>query len=146
MSSGPDISPPQVPPVVHGTILLVEDECLISIIASDALRDAGYKVIEAANADEALAILLARTPVDLVISDVRMPGSLDGLGLLAATHEAFPSLPVIMTSGHLDPELALSSGACQFLPKPYGLDAVVTAVETELERIPKGPLGAQRSA
>jgi response regulator RpfG family c-di-GMP phosphodiesterase len=90
MSSGPDISPPQALPVVPGTILFVEDECLISIIASDALRDAGYKVIEAANADEALAILLSQTPVDLLISDVRMPGSLDGLGLLAATHEAFP--------------------------------------------------------
>lgn len=118
----------------RSAILVVEDELLIRLIVSEALREAGYDVIEAFNADEALEILRSSARVDLVISDVRMPGSLDGLGLLAHVRATFPRLPVILTSGHLDPTQALSHGATQFLSKPYGLDAVVTAVRNELAR------------
>lgn len=62
---------------------MVEDEFLIRVWASDELRDAGYDVIEAFNADEALTVLKSHVRVDLIISDVRMPGSFDGMGLLA---------------------------------------------------------------
>ncbi len=92
-------------------ILIVEDEVLIRIMVSDELRDAGYEVIEAATADEAVEILQTALPFDLVFSDVRMPGSMDGLGLLACVRARFPALPVIITSGHMDPALAAVNGA-----------------------------------
>jgi DNA-binding NtrC family response regulator len=113
-------------------ILVVEDELLIRIIVGDELRGAGYDVIEACDADEALMVLRSSVRVDLIISDVRMPGSMDGLGLLAFVRNAFPTIPVIITSGHLEPTLAIADGAIQFLAKPYGIDQVVRAVQKEL--------------
>jgi DNA-binding NtrC family response regulator len=115
-------------------ILVVEDELLIRLILSDELRDANYDVIEACNADEALAVLKSLVRVDLIISDVRMPGPLDGMGLLAIVRETLPALPVIITSGHLDPSLAKADGATQFLAKPYSMGSIVTAVQDELAK------------
>ncbi len=114
-------------------ILVVEDELLVRFMLSDGLRDAGYHVIEACNADEALAILETATP-DLIISDVRMPGSIDGLGLLALVKESLPLLPVIIMSGHLQPGLALADGATQFIAKPFRIDLVTQVVQEELAK------------
>lgn len=117
-------------------ILVVEDEVLIRFMVSDELREAGYDAIEACNADEAVAILESRVSVDLVISDVRMPGTIDGLGLLAFIRASFPDLPVIMMSGHLEPRLAMIDGATQFVAKPFLLDAVLNAVRVEIGNDP----------
>lgn len=111
----------------HGCILVVEDEFFIRRFLADELREAGYQVIEASNADEALEVLQSRAP-DAIISDVRMPGSIDGLGLLAVVRETFPSLPVIIMSGHLRSEDALAAGAQQFLAKPFTMDVAVEAI------------------
>ena len=91
-------------------------------------------MIEAVNADQALEALQSTARVDLVVSDVRMPGSLDGLGLLALIRVTYPTLPVILTSGHIEPALATAEGAVQFLAKPYALNVVVDAVGRELAR------------
>ncbi len=112
-------------------VLVVEDEFLVRMLLSDELRDAGFHVIEAFNADEALVVLGSVIP-DIIVSDVRMPGSLDGMGLLAAVRENFPTLPVIITSAHLQPALAVSDGAVQFIAKPYRVEFIVNAVEDEL--------------
>ena len=114
-------------------ILVVEDELLVRLLLSDALRDEGYRVVEACNADEALAILDA-TPPDLIITDVRMPGSIDGLGLLALVREILPSLPVIITSGHLQAAQALAQGAALFVAKPFTVEVVLEAVHVELAK------------
>ena len=112
-------------------ILIVEDELLIRLMLSDGLRDEGYHVIEACNADEAQTILLTLVP-DMLISDVRMPGSIDGMGLLKIVRDEFPSLPVIITSGHLDPMQAQTEGATQFFRKPYSMEHVVQSVRAAL--------------
>jgi CheY-like chemotaxis protein len=114
-------------------VLVVEDELLIRFMLSEELRDAGYHVIEAFNADEALAILESLLP-DAIVSDVRMPGRLDGIGLLAAVREMFPTLPVIITSGHAQPARAAAHGVTKFIPKPYMMESVVRAVQDELDR------------
>jgi DNA-binding NtrC family response regulator len=114
-------------------ILLVEDELLIRLVIADELRDAGHHVIEACDADEAVAILEATEP-DLVISDVRMPGTMDGMGLLGLVKQRYPALPVIITSGHLDPAQALEQGASLFVPKPYTFDVVLNATDELLRR------------
>lgn len=116
-------------------ILIVEDEFLIRCMLSDELRDAGYQVIEACDATEALSILNTNCP-DLIISDVRMPGSIDGLDLLARVKETRPTLPVIIISGHLHPTRALLDGATEFLAKPYRFEAVLDAVKKGLAKTP----------
>ena len=116
-------------------ILVVEDELIIRMLISDALRDEGFAVIEAVSADEAVDILIAGMAIDLVFSDVRMPGSIDGLGLLRFVNQRFPELPVVLTSAHLDPSLALAGGAKHFLSKPYKLATVLTMVTTELANL-----------
>ena len=116
-------------------ILVVEDELLIRFMLSDGLRDHGYHVIEACSADEALIVLDSAMP-DLIISDVRMPGSLDGMGLLSIVRKSLPSLPVIITSAHFQSVGALADGATQFIAKPYTMELILNAVRAELEKIP----------
>ena len=116
-------------------ILVVEDEFLIRCMLSEELRDADYQVIEACDATEALSILKTVQP-DLIISDVRMPGPLDGMDLLALVRETMPTLPVIIISGHLHPSQALTEGATQFVAKPYLLEAVVEGVRKALGKKP----------
>jgi CheY-like chemotaxis protein len=115
-------------------ILVVEDELLVRMMLSDELRDAGYDVLEAYNADEALVILQSVARVDLIVSDVRMPGSMDGLGLLKEVKETFPAIPVIITSAHLHPGFATKDGAAVFFAKPYKLETVIKAVGDELAK------------
>jgi CheY-like chemotaxis protein len=107
--------------------LVVEDEILIRLMTSEGLREEGYHVIEAFNADEALVILETAVP-DILVTDVRMPGSIDGLGLLRVVKEKLSTLPVILTSGHLDPAEAIAEGASQFVSKPYTVETLVREI------------------
>lgn len=125
----------EVPAPDQAYILVVEDELFVRIFISDALRDAGYRVLEAFNGDEAVEILNSGAHVDLVLSDVRMPGSVDGLGLLAFVRDKFPTLPVVISSGHLNPELALENGATRFLPKPYHIADALDLLKAELDKL-----------
>ncbi|EDX80900.1 MAG: response regulator [Brevundimonas sp. 32-68-21] len=113
-------------------VLVVEDEFLIRMLVSDHLRDVGFVVIEAFNADEAVAILKSGACIDLIFTDVRMPGAMDGLGLLAYAQLGQPRIPVLVSSGHLEPETAYAGGAAGFLPKPCDLDVLVVAMRTAL--------------
>lgn len=114
-------------------ILVVEDEVLIRMLVCDLLRDAGYDVVEADNGDEALDLLKAGISIDLVLSDVRMPGSTDGLALLRFLRENLANMPVIITSGHLESDVALAAGASQFLAKPFKLEDALKIVEIEIK-------------
>jgi CheY-like chemotaxis protein len=134
MTPSSDVPPGKPEASPRKCILVVEDELLIRIMVSDELRDAGYDVIEACSADEAVTILTSPVRIDLIVSDVRMPGSLDGLGLLSVARERFPALPVIITSGHLEPAEAITKGANQFVPKPFPVEWVLKAVQDELAR------------
>ena len=108
------------------TILLVEDEILIRLLMADTLRDAGYQVVEATNADEALAVLQSRPELDLVVTDVRMPGTMDGLQLATHWKQLYPARPAIVVSGHLLAEQVGPADA--FLPKPYTDAALLETV------------------
>lgn len=101
------------------TILVVDDEVLVRMVIAEELRDRGYAVIEAASADEAAAILRAGMAVDLVFTDVAMPGRLDGLALAELVRADHPTLKIVITSGHLSPGDERRSKADAFLPKPY---------------------------
>ncbi|MBI2737178.1 MAG: response regulator [Rhodospirillales bacterium] len=86
---------PASPPV----ILVVEDEVLVRSIVAAYLRGCGFDVIEAGGADEAIRVLQAEVRVDIVFSDVNMPGSMDGFGLAQWVRRERPWLKVILTSG-----------------------------------------------
>lgn len=107
-------------------VLIVEDEPIIRADLADELRQAGFTVIEAANADEALGHYAAMTEIDLVFTDVKMPGSLDGLELARRIQEDNPFLPLIITSGNEISEQVGDLG--RFLPKPYSADEAVALV------------------
>jgi CheY-like chemotaxis protein len=99
------------------TVLVVEDEVLVRMFMSDLLRDEGYTVIEAINADEALAILRTPVKLDLVLTDLRMRGSMDGAGLVRVVRAEFPFVKVVMAAGQRpDDEVCKLLDA--FLPKP----------------------------
>ena len=115
-------------------VLVVEDEVFIRMMISDAFRGEGFSVIEAFNGDEAVEILTAGKAIDIIFSDVRMPGTLDGLGLLKFVRERFPEVPVILTSGHLEQSVAMAEGARQFVRKPYDFEAVLSLTVTELAK------------
>ncbi|WP_331037219.1 response regulator [Brevundimonas sp.] len=115
-------------------ILVVEDEVLIRWMVSETMREFGYTVIEASTGDEALEIVEGGVRVDLVFSDVRMPGSTDGLALLAKIKLASPGLPVVITSGHCDPALAIAGGAAAFVRKPYEADVVAAVISAQLPK------------
>lgn len=103
------------------TILVVEDEVLIRMAVSDYLRECGFRVVEAGSADEAVEVLKADTAVDIVFSDVNMPGSLDGFGLAQWIRRERPRLKVILTSG-VSRKAKEAGDLCEespFLDKPY---------------------------
>jgi DNA-binding NtrC family response regulator len=79
------------------TILAVDDDVLVRMVIAAYLRDCGFRVIEAANADEAIAVLTSDTEVGIVFSDVEMPGPMDGFGLNRWVRANRPDLPVILT-------------------------------------------------
>ena len=119
-----DCQQPCSSPESRAVVLIVEDEILIRMLLAEALRQADYDVIEAANGDEALSVLHTSPDPDVLITDVRMPGSIDGFELAAYVRRTKPGLKVIITSGHAGPDRAVEL-ADAFLHKPYELSAIV---------------------
>src|SRR5512140_2219193 len=100
-------------------VLVVEDEFLLRMDAVDMIAEAGFEVLEAGNADEAIGILESRRDITVVFTDIQMPGSMDGLKLARAVRGRWPPVKIIATSGHLHlGETDLPEGG-RFLPKPY---------------------------
>ena len=100
-------------------VLLVEDEELLRMDAVEMIRSAGFDVVEAANADDAIEILEARRDITVVFTDIQMPGSMDGLKLARAVRGRWPPIKIVATSGLVDVgENDLPEGG-RFLAKPY---------------------------
>ena len=112
------------------TILVVEDEVLVRMVIADYLRECGYKVIEAASGDEALQILQRRDiAVDVVFSDVEMPGGMDGFALSTWIRQNRPGLDVILT-GSVPRAADAAAELCDSgpLPKPYHPQTVIARI------------------
>ena len=100
-------------------VLVVEDEPMVRAVAVTAVATAGFDVVEAANADEAIAILQQRSDIHLIFTDIHMPGSMDGLKLAHFVKDRWPPVKIVATSGQARiSELHLPPGG-RFLPKPY---------------------------
>jgi CheY-like chemotaxis protein len=107
-------------------ILVVEDDRLINLMASDELQAEGYDVISAYNADEAIEILENRTDVNFVFTDIDMDGSMDGLKLASFVRDRWPPIEIIVTSGKRVPR-ALPERVV-FVPKPYRAEHVLQTI------------------
>ncbi|MFN3621069.1 response regulator [Sphingorhabdus sp.] len=130
MNLGRNLAQQQADAAVRAPVLIVEDEFLLRLMLSNQLREHGFDVIEASSADEALTMLSAPTPC-LIVTDVRMPGNLNGIDLLSRVRETHPKLPVILVSGHLT-GIEITDGYTQFMPKPYAHDALLQKIEVIL--------------
>jgi len=116
------------------TILVVEDNPDVKAVAVALLEQLNYRTIAVDNAQAALSFLLNGQPVDLVFSDVMLPGDLDGLGLAEAINKRHPQLPVLLTSGYAK---ALSSHqGLPILRKPYQISALAKAIRSTIEGRP----------
>lgn len=114
-------------------VLVVEDEVLVRGLAAEFLRDAGFSVVEAGDAREALAVFASGEPIDAVFTDVQMPGPMDGT-MLAAWVRDHHRIPVLVTSGGRDlMRLASQLGEDGVLPKPYALQEVARRLDALLE-------------
>jgi len=113
------------------TVLVVEDEMLIRIFAADSLQENGFNVLEAADAAEALRILDEHDDVDVLFTDVNMPGPMDGVALAGLMHDRRPELGLIITSGRGAPDLAGLPITSLYLAKPYLPQQLRAAVERQ---------------
>lgn len=114
------------------SILVVEDETFVRMAAVDVLSDTGATLYEAGDADEALTLIEAHPEIDLIFTDISMPGEMDGMALARRVHHLRPAMAIVVTSGKhrlLDSELP-DDGI--FLAKPYRAEQLVRAVERQL--------------
>jgi CheY-like chemotaxis protein len=105
------------------TALVVEDEELIRMLAVDGFLDAGFVVLEAEHAAEALQIVDVEKDIHVLFTDVNMPGEMNGIDLAEHLTESFPSLKIIITSA-LPVLRSLSHLPVSFVAKPYDIDEV----------------------
>lgn len=112
-------------------VLVVEDEQLIRMLAADSLAESGFTVLEAGDAAEALRILEEHDDVDVLFTDVNMPGPMDGLDLAGLMHDRRPDLGLVITSGRGAPDLARLPLSSIYLAKPYRPHQLAAAIEKQ---------------
>jgi two-component system, response regulator PdtaR len=116
-------------PSPAATVLLVEDDFLVRDCAADALSEGGFSVLQAASAPEAM-LLLEAGHVDVVFTDVNMPGAFDGLGLAQRVRHRWPGIAIVITSGRGWPDQDLHGA--HFVPKPYMPDRLAPVINEAL--------------
>ena len=134
--TSPD-EPPNDPRPFH-TVLVVDNEILERLAVCAYLRECGFRVIEAANSDEALiALQQPKLNIDIVLSDVEMPGALDGFGLARWLREHKPGLPIILAA---TPARAadVAGDLCEdgpLLTKPYDPQILLDQIRRTLANV-----------
>jgi CheY-like chemotaxis protein len=107
-------------------ILIVDDDPLLKLLTVDIVEAAGFVALQADNADEAVAVLEARSDIALLLTDINMPGSMDGLKLAHAVRHRWPPIKIIVVSGRAqDCDLPTDS---RFLPKPYHTEKLISEI------------------
>jgi len=124
--------------VAAAQILLVEDEGLIRMMTAEALQDEGFKVVEAFNGDEAIKLLDGPNRFDVLFTDVRMPGSLDGVEVALHARRRYPVIPIVVTSGYaadLVARLSVLDPSAVLIGKPYGMAKMVETLNRLTEHL-----------
>src|ERR1700692_4183444 len=110
-------------------VLVVEDEMMLRMRAVDMVEDAGFTPIEAIDADDALAILESRSDIELLFTDIQMPGSIDGLKLAHAAHERWPLIKLILVSGQLKLTDGDKPADSRFFGKPLDVKQMIAELQ-----------------
>jgi two-component system, response regulator PdtaR len=109
-------------------VLVVDDEPLVRMFAVEALAEAGYVVLEAGTGDEALRIISTGTPLAAVVTDLEMPGTVDGLELARTMEARWPTIPVVVVSGRRLPRVEELPLKASFLAKPYSPALLISTI------------------
>ena len=109
-------------------VLVVEDETFTRMDVVEMLRAAGFDILEAINADEAIQMLERDPAIRLIFTDIDMPGSMNGLKLAAVIRERWPPVKIIATSGHFKVQAGDLPADARFFPKPYQPAQIISAV------------------
>jgi two-component system, response regulator PdtaR len=120
-------------------VLVVEDEPLVRMTTVDGLEDAGFHVLEAGGADDALALLEDHSEdIEVLFTDVRMPGSMDGLELAKEVYRRWPHILLLVSSGHARPGIEDMPDHGEFVPKPYLTASIVRHIHTMMQNVRRG--------
>ena len=111
-------------------VLVVEDEFVVRMNAVSLLEEAGFGVLEASNADDAIALLESRKDIRIVFTDINMPGSMDGLRLAHAIRNRWPPIELVLTSGQMRVRSEDMQERGRFLGKPYEPSELVEVVRS----------------
>jgi CheY-like chemotaxis protein len=122
-------------------VLIVEDEPLLRQLAVEVVEDSGFAVLEAADAEKAVALLETRSDIAVLFTDINMPGDMNGLELAHAVRHRWPLIRIILTSGQVRLQQSDLPSNSAFLSKPYRGAAVVAhlhslAVRTNIDPVP----------
>jgi two-component sensor histidine kinase/CheY-like chemotaxis protein len=115
-------------------VLVVEDEMMLRMRAVDMVEDAGFTAVEAINADDALAILESRSDIEMLFTDIQMPGSMDGLKLAYAVHARWPLIKIILVSGQLKLTDNDKPPDSRFFGKPLGVAQMIAEMQDMMGR------------
>ena len=110
-------------------VLVVEDEMLLRMRAVDIVEDAGFRAVEAVNADDALASLESRSDISMLFSDIQMPGSIDGLKLAHAVYSRWPHIKIILVSGQVKLSELEKPANSRFFGKPIDVKQMIVELQ-----------------
>ncbi len=129
-ASRPDtgVSPPQA------AVLVCEDEELVRINTCELLEQSGLKVLEAADATEALALIEAHPEIQVLVTDVRMPGWMSGIDLARLVEKKWPEISILVTSAYYTAEESVLPENMTLFPKPFSPDALAREVRLLMKR------------
>ena len=113
-------------------VLIVEDDQLLKMLTTDIVEEAGFVALSAENADEAVALLAARSDIAMLLTDINMPGSMDGLELAHMVRDRWPHIKIIVVSAHGEASSAVPAGSL-FFHKPYKTEAMISAIDSLID-------------
>jgi CheY-like chemotaxis protein len=113
-------------------VLLVEDDKEVSALTREMLISLGFAVTHVGGAEAALGALANSRAIDVVLSDIMMPGGVSGLELAREIKRRQPNLPVILTTGYIEAASRMNDGEFHLLPKPYSVEALADALGIEV--------------
>jgi len=114
-----DAPPNASQPAQTRTVLVVDDDIFVRVAISENLRDAGFQVLEAASAHDAVGVMLADMPIHALVTDLQMPGAMDGFGLGLAARSASPDLKILVMSSFLPESTGARLSPFAFIEKPF---------------------------
>jgi two-component system, response regulator PdtaR len=120
---------PLLRPLPVSTVLVVEDDEILRMCAANVVADAGFVAVEAANADEAVAILESRSDIALLFTDIQMPGSMDGLGLARTVQDRWPTIKIILVSGRMELSERDRPANSRFFRKPFSMKQITEGLQ-----------------